>query len=239
MQVTNGHLDWQSIVNLKRQQQAGLLKSWTTAVCSVEENAVTGIHDAPSLAQKISSRELSATYVTTAYIKRAVAAHQQTNCLTEICFARALGRAKYLDEYIDKYGKPIGPLHGVPLTVKDQFNLKGLDTTLGYVGRSNQPAAEDAVFIQILESLGAIVLAKTNLPQTIMWCETENPLWGLTVNPRDSRLTPGGSSGGEGALLALNGSLIGLGTDIGGSVRIPAHINGLYSLKPSVSSIFM
>lgn len=68
-----------------------------------------------------------------------------------------------------------------------------------------------------------------------MWCETDNPLWGLTTNPFDPRLTPGGSTGGEGALLAENGSVVGWGTDIGGSVRIPAHIMGLYSLKPSVS----
>jgi Asp-tRNA(Asn)/Glu-tRNA(Gln) amidotransferase A subunit family amidase len=82
--------------------------------------------------------------------------------------------------------------------------------------------------------LGAVFIAKTNLPQSIMWCETENPLFGLTTNPRDARLTPGGSSGGEGVLLAEKGSVVGWGTDIGGSVRIPAHMLGLYALKPSV-----
>lgn len=69
----------------------------------------------------------------------------------------------------------------------------------------------------------------------LQWCETENPLWGLTVHPKNSDFTPGGSTGGEGTLLALRGSVVGWGTDIGGSVRIPSHMLGLYGLKPSVS----
>jgi len=235
MHETSTQADWQSVVASKRKQRADLLNPWLSELSSPEEVAVTSISDAALLSHKICNKEFTAVYVTTAYIKRAVIAHKQTNCLTEICFKRALDRAKNLDDYLAQHGKPIGPLHGVPFTVKDQFNLKGFDTTLGYVGRANKTATEDAVFVQILERLGGIVLAKTNLPQTIMWCETDNPLWGLTVNPKNSNLTPGGSTGGEGALLALHGSLLGLGTDIGGSVRIPAHINGVYSLKPSVS----
>ncbi|KAM6532387.1 hypothetical protein FSOLCH5_001812 [Fusarium solani] len=85
----------------------------------------------------------------------------------------------------------------------------------------------------MLKQLGAIIIAKTNLPQSIMWCETENPLWGLTTNPMMPGYTPGGSTGGESALLYMHGSMIGLGTDIGGSIRIPAHMMGLYGFKPS------
>jgi Asp-tRNA(Asn)/Glu-tRNA(Gln) amidotransferase A subunit family amidase len=143
-------------------------------------------------------------------------------------------------------------LHGIPITLKDQFNVKGVDTTLGYVGRSFAPASEDAALVQMLKKMGAIIIAKTNLPQSIMvrssnaqhicslminitqWAETENPLWGLTTNPRNPGFSPGGSTGGEGALLALHGSLIGFGTDIGGSVRIPQSTMGLYGFKPSV-----
>ncbi|OBS26059.1 hypothetical protein FPOA_00003 [Fusarium poae] len=88
-------------------------------------------------------------------------------------------------------------------------------------------------FIARLKQLGAVIMAKTNLPQSIMWCETNNPLWGLTTHPDDPNLTPGGSSGGEAAMLALGGSLVGWGTDIGGSIRIPSHMNGLWGLKPS------
>lgn len=129
--------------------------------------------------------------------------------------------------------------------------MKGLDSTLGYVGRAGKLAGSNALLVDVLQGLGAIVLAKTNLPQSIMvskslmlyssqvlipfqWCETENPLWGLTTHPMNFDYTPGGSSGGEAALLASHGSLLGWGTDIGGSIRIPSHMNGLWGLKPSV-----
>lgn len=126
----------------------------------------------------------------------------------------------------------------MPTTLKDQFNLQGHDTTLGYVGRAHQPAGADAALVRMLRALGAVLLAKTNLPQSIMWCETENPLWGRTTHPLDARYTPGGSTGGEAALLACGASVLGFGTDIGGSVRIPSHMMGLYGLKPSVRGTF-
>ena len=147
----------------------------------------------------------------------------------EILFERAIQRAKALDEYFTSRGKTIGPFHGIPMTLKDQFNVKGYDTTLGYVGRAFKPATDDADLVKILEDAGVIFLAKTNLPQSIMasplwiqnvydelrslqWCETENPLFGLTTHPQNPEFTPGGSTGGETALLALHGSLLGWGT---------------------------
>ncbi|KAF2728866.1 amidase signature enzyme [Polyplosphaeria fusca] len=119
------------------------------------------------------------------------------------------------------------------MTLKDQFDVAGYDSTLGYVGRAFKPAQHDCVLVSLLKQMGAVLIAKSNLPQSIMWCETENPLWGLTVHPRDPDFTPGGSTGGEGTILAGNGSIIGWGTDIGGSIRIPSHMLGLYGLKPS------
>ncbi|KAF1925299.1 amidase signature enzyme [Didymella exigua CBS 183.55] len=119
------------------------------------------------------------------------------------------------------------------MTLKDQFDVKGFDSTLGYVGRSFKPAKQDCVLVSLLKQMGAIIVAKSNLPQSIMWCETDNPLWGLTVHPKNPEFTPGGSTGGEGTLLAFQGTVIGWGTDIGGSIRIPSHMNGLYGLKPS------
>lgn len=151
-----------------------------------------------------------------------------------MCFSDALSRAKALDQHLAQHHRPYGPLHGIPTTLKDQFNVAGWDTTLGYVGRARQPAHDDAALVKMLRSLGAVVLAKTNLPQSIMWCETENPLWGLTTNPVDAAYTPGGSTGGEAALIACGASVLGWGTDIGGSIRIPSHMMGIYGLKPSV-----
>ncbi|RAK96451.1 amidase [Aspergillus ibericus CBS 121593] len=198
---------------------------------------ITDIDSIPRLFELLKAGQYTCEQIILAYIKRAVIAHQLTNCLTEIVFEDALKQARQLDHDFQQTGQVKGPLHGIPVTLKDQFDIKGVDTTLGYVGRSFAPAAEDAVLVQMLKDMGAIVLAKTNLPQSIMWAETENPLWGLTVNPRNPEFTPGGSTGGEAVLLALHGSILGYGTDIGGSVRIPQSLMGLYGLKPTSSRL--
>jgi amidase len=88
--------------------------------------------------------------------------------LTEVLFEEALNEAKKLDKYFSEHGKLVGPFHGVPITLKDQFNVKGYDSTIGYVGRSFKPAEEDAVVVKLLRSFGAIIIAKSNLPQSIM-----------------------------------------------------------------------
>ncbi|KAK9477591.1 amidase signature domain-containing protein [Lipomyces japonicus] len=203
---------------------------------SAKEKEITEIDDIDTLAASIADGKYSASDVISAYIKRATVAHQLTNCLSEVVFEQALARAKKLDEYYASSGKTVGKYHGVPITLKDQFNVHGVDTTLGYVGRANNPVTDksnEAVLVTIFEKEGAVVIAKSNLPQSIMWCETHNPLWGLTVNPRRRDFTPGGSTGGEGALLQLKGSIMGWGTDLGGSVRIPQIMGGGYGLRPS------
>ncbi|KAJ4260000.1 hypothetical protein NW757_001951 [Fusarium falciforme] len=231
--------DWKTIVAEKRLQQSEAIAAAETQVPLKGPNlehaangqngfhSITDISDAATLTGKIARGEVTSEVVTRAYIAR----------LTEVLFQEALEQAKKLDEFYAKEGKTVGPLHGVPVTLKDQFNVKGRDTTLGYTSRALKPASEDAILVSMLKKLGAIIIAKTNLPQSIMWCETENPLWGLTTNPMMPGYTPGGSTGGESALLYMHGSMIGLGTDIGGSIRIPAHMMGLYGFKPSSSRL--
>jgi amidase len=90
--------------------------------------------------------------------------------LTEVLFVEAINHAKRLDEFMSEFGKPIGPLHGVPMTLKDQFNVQGYDTTLGYTARAFKPASADSVLVEMLRKLGAVIIAKTNLPQSIMVC---------------------------------------------------------------------
>lgn len=147
-----------------------------------------------------------------------------------------------MDDYLARHGEPVGPLHGLPVSLKDQFHVKGVDTTQGYVGwiggnlGIDGPAQTHKVESQIvteLLSLGAVLYCKTSLPQTLLFGETVNNIIGQTLNPKNTNLSCGGSSGGEGALLALRGSSLGLGTDIGGSVRIPAAYNGIFSIKPT------
>ncbi|KAM0545014.1 hypothetical protein ACHAPJ_011524 [Fusarium lateritium] len=225
-------LPWQSTVQRKKQQQSNILAK---ALLEVQDKAlgIDSLTDAIKAAELIAQGQLTCTSVVQSLIKRAVQVHDQTNCLTEVAFENALQQAKELDDYFADNKEPIGPLHGVVITLKDQFNIKGYDSTMGYVGRSFNPAQDDAVLVKMLKSLGAIVLAKSNLPQSIMWCETENPLWGLTTNPTHKDYTPGGSTGGEAVLLASGASMLGWGTDVGGSIRIPSHMMGIYGLKPS------
>ncbi|KAM0441227.1 hypothetical protein ACHAPT_000534 [Fusarium lateritium] len=244
--------NWETIVAEKRLQQSeAILRSASTEPQALSKgpnsghavngqngfHSITDVGDAATLASKIARGEVTSEAVTSAYIARAIEAHKMTNCLTEVLFQDALEQAKHLDEFYAKQGKTVGPLHGVPVTLKDQFNVKGHDTTLGYTSRAFKPASEDAILVNMLKQLGAIIIAKSNLPQSIMWCETDNPLWGLTTNPMIPGYTPGGSTGGESALLYMHGSMIGLGTDIGGSIRIPAHMMGLYGFKPSSSRL--
>ncbi|KAJ5675922.1 hypothetical protein N7462_008819 [Penicillium macrosclerotiorum] len=200
-----------------------------------EVQKITDIDNIHDLLKSLETGIFTAEQVTRAYIKRAVVSHQLTNCLTEVVFDDALAQAKALDAKYRSSGQLKGPLHGVIITLKDQFNIQGIDSTLGYVGRAFQPAQQDAVLVEILKDLGAVVIAKTNLCQSIMWAETENPLWGLTTNARNPAFSSSGSTGGEGSLLALHGSLLGFGTDIGGSIRMPAATAGIYGLKPTSS----
>ncbi|GIZ48138.1 hypothetical protein CKM354_001121100 [Cercospora kikuchii] len=229
---------WTEIVKQKRADQSKRISEYEQIYISEplqdsQIEAITSIDAVEDLATRIAAKEFTAVAATKAYIQKAIAAHKKTNCLTEVLFAEAVKQARELDSYLQTTGKTKGPLHGVCMTLKDQFDVTGHDTTLGYVGMSFQPAKKDALLVKVLKEAGVVFIAKTNLPQSIMWCETENPLFGLTTHPMNLDLTPGGSTGGEGALLHDHGSILGWGTDIGGSVRIPAHMCGLYSLKPS------
>lgn len=156
-----------------------------------------------------------------------------TRCITEPLFDRALRQAKELDDHLQRSGRPIGPLHGLPVSVKDTFCVEGVDTSIGLAALAFKPARKNADLVDLLESLGAIIIAKTNVPQTLATLDSCNHLFGRTLNPLNRQWTAGGSTGGEGALLAMHGSMVGFGTDIGGSIRIPAMCQGLYGFKPS------
>lgn len=134
-------------------------------------------------------------------------------------------------------GEPVGPLHGVPITVKESIDVKGTPSTWGLTHRIGDLAAASDPAVQRLENAGAIILGKTNIMQLLMSFECDNPVYGRSTNPWDEARTPGGSSGGEGAAIAIGGSPLGLGTDIGGSVRIPAQFSGIHSLKPTPGRI--
>ncbi|PQE22960.1 hypothetical protein CJF30_00008553 [Rutstroemia sp. NJR-2017a BBW] len=186
------------------------------------------------LLDQLTKGDLSAVQVANAFLRRAALAQKAacrtssyfiTNCITELLPERALSRAQFLDDYRKKNGMPFGPLHGIPISVKEHVGLKGLDHNAGFVAWVGRVSPEDAHIVQILVDAGAIIYARTTQPQTLMHLETSSNLYGVTVNPFNTTLTAGGSSGGEGALVGFRGSCLGIGTDIGGSIRSPAANN--------------
>ncbi|OJI97857.1 hypothetical protein ASPVEDRAFT_126300 [Aspergillus versicolor CBS 583.65] len=188
-------------------------------ILSAKELEWTDIDDITELLRLLASREVSSVQLTTAFCKRAAVAQQMTGCLTEIFFDRGLERAKFLDEELKRTGRTSGPLHGLPVSVKDRFDVEGFDTTVGWVGLANKPAAKSDSVVQLLESMGAVLYVKTNVPQSLMMSDSYNHVFGQSVNAFNRKLISGGSSGGEGALVGAGGSVLGIGTDIGGSIR--------------------
>lgn len=223
------------------------------ATCGVLSDAELGITEteAGELVKQMQRGERKCEEVALAFAKRASVAHQlvrpslytltegggadgKTNCLSEINFEAALDRARALDASFSP-SAPKGPLYGLPISVKDNFYVRNLDTTVGFVAWANDPATveKESMLITLLQDAGGIILCKTNVPTAMMMPETYNNVYGYTTNPHNTRLSSGGSSGGESSLLALKGTPLGVGTDIGGSVRIPASKTGIYALKPS------
>lgn len=202
-------------------------------ILSSHDTAITQNNDAVSLIQKMKSKELSAEEVVTAFLRRAVIASKLTNCITELLPNQARERAKELDQFMKQNGKVKGPLHGLPISVKEHIGMKGLTHNAGFAAWVDDIAEEDAALLTVLLDAGAVLFARTTQPQTLMANNTSSALFGETCNPHNTNLSPGGSSGGEGALVGLHGSPMGIGTDIGGSIRSPAAFNGLFGLRPT------
>ncbi|GME61773.1 putative amidase [Neofusicoccum parvum] len=186
-----------------------------------------------TLLSALSTGALTSTAVTTAFLRRAALAQAATNCLTELLPAHALARAAALDAHLAQTGQPVGPLHGLPISVKEHMSMDGLPTNAGFAAWAGHAGTPQAVILDILWAAGAVFYARTTQPQTLMHLETSSNLFGVTVNPFNTRLTSGGSSGGEGALVGFRGSCLGVGTDIGGSVRSPAANCGVWGLRPT------
>ena len=147
-------------------------------------------------------------------------------------FNRALTQARAADEALARGERR--PLLGLPITVKESFNVAGLPTTWGFAHARDFRAQADAVAVARLKAAGAVLLGKTNVPVALGDWQSVNPIHGLTRNPRDPSRTPGGSSGGSAAALAAGFVALELGSDIGGSIRVPAHFCGVYGHKPTL-----
>lgn len=184
---------------------------------------------------KIRRREVSATEVARHYLDRITSVNDVVNAVAWIDEDLVLGQARAADEALRDGGT--GALLGLPVTVKDNLEVAGLRCTSGTWGRRDHVPSSDATAVSRIRREGALVLAKTNLPELAASYETDNAIVGRTNHPIDPRRTPGGSSGGEAALLAANASPLGIGTDGGGSIRVPSHYCGLFGLRPTVGRV--
>ncbi|KAI1336355.1 amidase signature domain-containing protein [Xylariaceae sp. FL0016] len=244
---------WQAIAARKQEERSSRIPAeWLIPTDLLPSPEQDFVQDFPATSGFFTSEELSYTEATAADVianiasgkwtsldvvkatcKRAAVAQQLINCLTEILFEQALTRAAELDAHFQSTGKTVGPLHGLPISLKDQFNLEGVDSTIGYAAWAGKKPTEESTLVKALRDAGAVLYVKTNVPTTLMMGESVNNLFGRTVNPRNRNLTTGGSSGGESALITFRGSFLGVGTDIGGSIRHPASYTGLFALRPS------
>ncbi|KAB8229400.1 putative general amidase [Aspergillus alliaceus] len=188
-------------------------------ILTPKELAITEAADATALRDKLLTQEVTAVEVTTAFCKRAAMAQQLTSCLTETMFPQALARAEELDEHLTRTGKPTGPLHGLPISLKETFNIRGVHSSLGLVAFLDRPeATQNSAPVEILLAAGAVLYVKTDVPQMMMTADSENNEAAVV---------------GRAHSIALRGSLLGIGTDIAGSIRIPALCCGTFGFKPT------
>mmetsp|Transcript_22507 Transcript_22507/g.60890 ORF Transcript_22507/g.60890 Transcript_22507/m.60890 type:complete len:631 (-) Transcript_22507:1025-2917(-) len=186
---------------------------------------------ASQLLEEMGAGRLTSEYVMRCFVGRAMAAGHTLCCNAEERFEAAVAEAVACDEERER-GTVRGPLHGLPISVKDQHDMAGFDSTCGLACRVFQPASQDALIVSLARRAGAIPFVRTTAPQLMMAPENFS-FWGTGGNCWDVARAPGGSSGGEGALIGARGSPLGIGADIGGSVRIPASFCGITGFKPT------
>ncbi len=188
------------------------------------------------LAEFIRRKKISAYELTQAYIHQIQKVNPKINAIVQFKPERALSEAKKLDEMQAK-GASLGPLHGVPFTLKDVYNTKNDIVTAGTLGLKNNVATEDATITKRLKQAGAILLGKTNTPEFENAADTDNLIYGKTSNPYDFSRSAGGSSGGPAASVSACCSAFDIGADTGGSLRVPAHYCGLVTIRPTMRRI--
>lgn len=191
---------------------------------------------AAEMAEFIRRRKVSPVELVTAHLTRIEALNPKLNAFIQVDAERALEQARRSEKDASN-GAVLGPLHGVPISIKSSIDVAGFHCEAGTKLREGYVAAKDAPLVRRLKEAGAIVLGMTNTPELLMAWETDNLLYGRTSNPWDLSRTAGGSSGGEAAAIASGCSAGGVGSDGGGSIRVPAHFCGICGLKPTPGRI--
>jgi fatty acid amide hydrolase len=198
-------------------------------------DALTSL-SAVALAKQIADRAVTATEVVDAHIARIEQVNRVLNAVVVPLFDEARAAAKAADEAIAA-GHILGPLHGIPITIKECFHVAGTVSSIGVDRFREEIIQTDGPLVKRLRTAGAIILGKTNIPQAMLLHETANPVYGATSNPWAPERSSGGSSGGEAAIIAAGGSMLGLANDLGGSIRQPAHVCGVCGIKPTAKRL--
>jgi amidase len=185
-----------------------------------------------ALRDAIKAGEVSSVEVVGACLDRIEAVNGQLNAVFQIQREAALARAREADDALAR-GEVWGELHGIPMTIKDSLDTEGVITTGGTLGRASFVPERDATVVARLREQGAILMGKTNTPEFTLSFETDNRVYGMTNNPYDLDRSPGGSSGGAAAIIAAGGSPFDIGSDYGGSIRLPSHFCGIAGIKPT------
>lgn len=193
---------------------------------------------AHQMAKLLKGGELSAREGVEACIERIEEVNPKLNALVVSLFGQARAVASSLDVAYKRKDQ-LGPLHGIPFTVKESIEVTGTPSTLGLTERITHQATADGVQVARLKQAGAVLLGKTNVSLLLKAYETDNPVYGRTNNPWNRDRAPGGSSGGEAAIVSTGGSALGLGSDFGGSIRLPAHACGVHGLRPTSGRLTM
>ncbi|SRR5712691_13079544 len=191
---------------------------------------------AVSMAEQIRRKRLSPVELVESHLTRIEELNPRLNAFVQVDAEAARRQARVAEEAAGN-GEKLGPLHGVPLSIKSSIEVAGLRCESGSKLRAGFVAAQDAPLVSRLRQAGAIILGVTNTPELLMAWETDNLLYGRTNSPWDVSRTPGGSSGGEAAAIAAGMSVGGVGSDGGGSIRVPAHFSGICGLKPTPGRI--
>ena len=191
---------------------------------------------ANDLAKKIQNKEFSSVELTQLYIDRIEKYDDDVNAVVVRLFEQGLADAHNADAFLAR-GRSLGPLHGVPMTMKESYNIADTPTTWGIKAFSDNVFAEDGVSAKRFRSVGAHFIGKTNVPVSLGDFQSYNPIYGTTCNPWNLERTPGGSSAGSAAALAAGLTGLEAGSDIGGSIRNPAHFCGVYGHKPTFGII--
>ncbi|MBU2488208.1 MAG: amidase [Proteobacteria bacterium] len=189
---------------------------------------------ATALAKKIRQGEITSEQTVKVHAERLRAANPRLNAVVVPRLEKAMEEARAADAFLAAHGPDAcPPFHGVPCTIKESFAFAGLPNTSGLVARQGKPAAIDAPTVARIKAAGAICLGLTNTSELCMWMESGNRVYGVTNNAYDPRRIAGGSSGGEGSIVGSGASPFGLGSDVGGSIRMPAFFNGVFGHKPT------